>query len=260
MPSNYAHYRFGVELLSEMPKEARKPIVRFRRLYDVGLHGPDLFFYYNPLRTTRVGSLGARFHAQSGQEFFGRVCRDWRFAPNEAGLAYLFGLLAHYCLDSACHPFVNAQSAGGNPSHVQIETEFDRFLLEMDGKTPPHTQALTRHLHLTAGECATVARFYPGSTSGNIRRCVQTMALCGKLLAVPEGGTRQALTMVLGKLGETGHILMPASPDPQCRHLDAALLAYYQQAQARYPALLQQLQEHLRKNTPLGADFAANFG
>lgn len=49
MPANYAHYRFGKQLLSGMCPNDRRSIQRFRRLYDMGLHGPDIFFYYNPL-------------------------------------------------------------------------------------------------------------------------------------------------------------------------------------------------------------------
>lgn len=261
MPSNYAHYRFGVAALAAIPKEARKPISRFRRLYDVGLHGPDLFFYYNPLMSTRVGRLGASFHGQTGQEFFTRICRGLRLEPTEAGIAYLCGALGHYCLDSACHPFINRMVEECPATHVQIETEFDRFLLEKDGKLPPHTQAIVKHLRLTPGECATVAQCYPGAAAGNIRRCVNNMAFCGKLLAAPEGPRRDALKAALGRMGEAaGGMLMTAAPDPQCSHLDGELLALYDQALARYPMLLAQVQDLLRKSIPLGEDFHSNFG
>ena len=89
MPANYAHYRFGKQLLSGMSPNDRRSIQRFRRLYDMGLHGPDIFFYYNPLIKTATGQLGGVFHAQSGQEFFARVCAQ---AGSEAGRVYLLGL------------------------------------------------------------------------------------------------------------------------------------------------------------------------
>ena len=59
MPANYAHYRFGKLALSKLPAEARQCIGRFRRLYDIGLHGPDIFFYYNPAIDTAVGQRSA---------------------------------------------------------------------------------------------------------------------------------------------------------------------------------------------------------
>ena len=57
MPANYAHYRFGKQLLPGMDAETARSIQRFRRLYDMGLHGPDFFFYYNPLIKTAAGEL-----------------------------------------------------------------------------------------------------------------------------------------------------------------------------------------------------------
>ena len=49
MTANYAHYRFGKQLLPQLPADVRQCIQRFRRMYDMGLHGPDIFFYHNPL-------------------------------------------------------------------------------------------------------------------------------------------------------------------------------------------------------------------
>ena len=76
MPAAYAHYRFGAAMLNAMPGDISRSVKRYRRLYDVGLHGPDLFFFYNPLISTKAGKLGGKFHSQTGQEFFTRVCRS----------------------------------------------------------------------------------------------------------------------------------------------------------------------------------------
>ena len=60
-------------------------------------------------------------------------------ATSDAARDYLFGLLGHYCLDSVCHPFVNRLVQSGEAKHVPLESEFERFLLELDGKTSPET-------------------------------------------------------------------------------------------------------------------------
>lgn len=261
MPSHYAHYRFGVEMLEGMPEDVRKCVKRFRRLYDVGLHGPDLFFFYNPAFHTRVGDLGGRFHGQSGKEFFERVCRGLRLEPTEAGMAYLYGVLCHYCLDSVCHPFINQKDLDGPAGHVEIETEFDRFLLEKDGKIPPHTQDVSHHLRLTPGECATAAKFYPPANAGNIKACVRNMALCIHLLAAPEGPGRTVVEKGAPLLGKSAmDLVMPRCPNARCAELDAPLLALYGQAAERYPVLLEQIQNHMRNSAPLGAEFTATFG
>lgn len=261
MPSTYAHYRFGVEMLADMPADVRRSVQRFRRLYDVGLHGPDLFFYYNPVVKTRIGGLGSRFHDQSGQEFFTRVCRSLRLSPSEAGTAYLYGVLCHYCLDSICHPFVIEKTTGGPATHVELETEFDRFLLEADGKTPPCAQDLSPHIRLTPGECETAAAFYPSVTARHIRDCVRNMAFFTRLLAAPEGAKRDLLNKGMALAGhDVEGMLMPLGPNPRCADLDEPLLALYRKAAALYPILLGQIQAHMAYGAPLGPEFTANFG
>lgn len=261
MPANYAHYRFGAQLLPTLPADVRRPIQRFRRMFDVGLHGPDIFFYYNILVDTPVGKLGNKFHAMSGREFFGMVCRRLRLEPTEAGQAYLYGLLAHYCLDSVCHPFVNAQTADGKISHVELETEFDRYLLVKDGKNPPQAFDSSSHIKLTKGECVTVSGFYPTATPRNILQSVNTMSAVAKLLATPQGTARTVFARAAGIAGDkfTPHI-MGEAPNENCAHLDEELLALYDQAVARYPVLLEQLVAHMTYNALLGDEFTPNFG
>lgn len=261
MPSVYAHYRMGLALLPTFPADIRRTIGRFRRLFDVGLHGPDIFLYYNPVLPTAVGSLGSKYHAQTGREFFQRVCRVARLEKSEAAQAYIYGVLCHYALDSALHPYVNEQAALSGVTHGQIEAEFDRFLLEKDGKIPPESQDFSPHLNLTPGECATVAKFYPGASARQVRDSLRNMAASVKLFATPEGARRTALRkgMELIKLPVRG-MLMTTGANMQCAHLDEPMLALYDQAVASFPELLNQLQAHMTYNGSFGEEFAKIFG
>ena len=261
MPATYAHYRMGVALLPTMPADVRRTIQRFRRLFDVGLHGPDIFFYYNPVLRSALGTLGARFHAQTGREFFQRTCRIARLEKSEAAQAYLYGVLCHYVLDSFCHPFVQEQSARGPATHTQIEAEFDRFLLESDGKTPPETQDLSTHLQLTYGECEAVAKFYPGVTTRNVQDCLRNMIAVHKLFTAPDGTRRTVLKKGLALFGR--HIegmLLPTAPDPACTTLDQPLLELYDKAVSDFPVYLTQLQAHLTYNGLFEEEFTKKLG
>ena len=169
MPATYAHYRFGCQMLGAMPADMSRTAKRFRRLYDVGLHGPDLFFYYRPGIPAKLRVLGHKFHIQTGREFFSRICRNLRLEPSEAAQAYLYGVLCHYALDAACHPYVEEQCREGLLSHTRIETEFEAFLFDLDGKRTSAQRDLSRHIQLTPGECETVSRFYPGAEGRQIQ-------------------------------------------------------------------------------------------
>lgn len=261
MPSTYAHYRFGAAMLAAMPGDAKRTIGRFRRLFDVGLHGPDLFYYHSPVLKGGVRFLGVKFHEQTGREFFQRVCRVARLENSEAAAAYLYGVLCHYALDAACHPLVLEQAALGKASHTQIEREFDRFLLEKDGKIPPESQDLSNHIRLTPGECETVAKFYPGATARHIQQCLRTMASTNKLFAIPDGPRRTVLRKGMALLGpETAAMLMTTGPDPQCADLDPLLMEKYADAAAVFPELLRQLQAHMTYNGVFGEEFTKKFG
>lgn len=261
MPANYAHYRFGAAMLEGMPADISRTVKRFRQLYDVGLHGPDPFFYYNPVMHNKVGELASRFHQQSGVEFFGRICRSLRLEPSDAAQAYLYGVLCHYCLDSTCHPFINEKSEEGPATHVEIEAEFDRYLFEMDEKCLPEQQDTSPHMRLTQGECETMARFYPGTTAGQVRTSVRNMALVAKLMATPAGMKRDLLLKSVKAFSKTGtELMIPATPNLRCAELDATLKTYYDQAAKRFPELLAQLNAHLTYSAPLGEEFKKSFG
>lgn len=258
MPANYAHYRFGAQRLAQMEPEVRRVVKRHRQLYDIGLHGPDIFFYHNVFVQDDVVRLGYQLHHFSGKTLITRLAKHLRLEPSEPALAYLYGLLAHYCLDSHCHPMIRAVTAGGEIGHVQLETEFDRFLLVEDGKTPPSTHFTGQHLKLTDAECEVVATVYGSVTAADVKRSVNNMATVARLIATPKGGLRTAAKKTVGK--RFSQYLMYDEPDPACAHLNDSLMALYNAAAADFPELERQITVYLTCGVPLGDEFAPTFG
>ncbi|MBE6976857.1 MAG: hypothetical protein E7439_06675 [Ruminococcaceae bacterium] len=260
MPATYAHYRFGTMLLPNMPGDVRRTIQRFRRLFEVGLHGPDIFYYQIPGFKKDASFLGIKFHEQTGKEFFQRVVRAVRLERSEASQAYLYGVLCHYCLDSRMNSYIKEQAEQEGISSLMVETEFDRFLLEKDGKVPACSQDLTPHLKLTPGEWETVAKFYPPATAKNVKDSLNNMIFILRLLATPEGTRRKVLTKGVGVLGkEFSGAVMTVEPNPKCQHLNEGLLARYEDAQAQFAEMLSQLQAHMTYSAALEDAFASTF-
>lgn len=255
MPSHYAHYRFGKELFPELPPQAKQCVQRFRRLYDMGLQGPDFFFFYNPLWDTAVGQLGSRFHMQSGQEFFPRVCAQ---ADTEAARAYLYGLLGHYCLDSICHPYVNKVNDSGEAPHIILEKEFDRYLMALDNLPDPASQDLSDKVKLTRGECVTVAGFYPPATPGQVNAGVRHMAWSIRFLADKNREKREKLVRRVS--ASLLQHFIPAEGDPALSRMDSELLARYNRAKKTYLVMLAQITAHREAGAELGEEFVPNFG
>ena len=105
MPSTYAHRRFGANVLDHLPAPLREKLEAHRELYDIGLHGPDLLFYYHAEKSTPVAALGNAMHDEQGRTFFDRARRVvHEEADREAALAYALGFVCHFALDSTATP------------------------------------------------------------------------------------------------------------------------------------------------------------
>lgn len=261
MPAIYAHYRFGKLILPALAADVRGQIQRHRRLFDLGLQGPDFLFYYRPFSDTAIARLGDTLHMRSGRDFFTEVCRDIHSDSEEPVLAYLYGLLGHYCLDSLCHPYVNEVTAAGAPSHTALESEFERYLLVMDGTAVAHTHRRSAYLQNRKEDLAVISPFFLGTEPGQIGEAIRSMALFTDLLTCGSALHRALARKILGVISPAKMgLIVPPAPDAQASRYDAGFYGLYEQALARYPQLLEQLRDHLSFREELGSDFEAIFG
>ena len=256
MPAAYAHIRFGKA--QALPGKYGALPKNFPQLYTAGLQGPDLLFYHNPVVSTAAVREGQRLHSLSGQAFFAQAIAAYRSAPSDGALAYLFGVLGHYCLDSRVHPLVNQLVESEKINHVALETEFDRFLQQRDGLILLQNRRIGKYLRLTRGEQATVAGFYKDLGPASVGWCLGNMR---RVYRVAFSRKRRLAKLLLGLGGETGRSLIPTvGPDPRCAHLDAPLLEAYAAAAKDYPLLAGELIAAIEEDAPLGEAFAPAFG
>lgn len=75
MPTTYAHYKFGKEVMSALPRPLQNAIENNRELFDIGLHGPDILFYYRAAVKNRVSGQGYELHEKMADEFLNMRCR-----------------------------------------------------------------------------------------------------------------------------------------------------------------------------------------
>lgn len=91
MPTTYAHDRFGREVYEQLPVNLKKIIRENKKLYLIGLHGPDIFFYYHPFSKNRVSDYGTFLHEQTASVLFEDEVKKYQQSPSEAMEAYLLG-------------------------------------------------------------------------------------------------------------------------------------------------------------------------
>lgn len=234
MPGMYAHYRFGRQVLGAFSPRQRQSIGRFRRLYEMGLYGPDIFDYYNPLAQTQVGDLEARYHSQTGRECFTAALAA---ATSEGAQAYLWGLLTHYCLDAAWDDALQKLTRQGLRRET-LEAEFDAYLLELDGLDPRYDRS--RHMALTRGECVTVSQFYPPATAAQTHGAIGRMRWFYHFLANPNE-KRVGRWMGLLKSSPLYHRQVPQALTQDQRHRCSTLLTRYTRAVKQFPTLPESL-------------------
>ena len=145
MPSTYAHYRLGQQVRQALSGPQREAVEAWPALYLIGLHGPDILFYYHPLSSHPVKAVGHLLHGRPGRGFFRHACQVIRESQRpEAALAYAYGVLNHFALDMTCHPYVNGTAAAGDLTHTKIEVEFDRSLVSLSTQRGSPSGQITR--------------------------------------------------------------------------------------------------------------------
>ena len=78
MPGITAHYIFGQKVLDKYPKEIKNIVIENKDLFNIGLQGPDILFYYKPLKSNNVTKFGNDMHDEKGSIFFNSLGLRWR--------------------------------------------------------------------------------------------------------------------------------------------------------------------------------------
>lgn len=260
MPAAYAHYRFGFRVLPELPPQVQSCIRRNRRMYDLGLHGPDFLFFHNPIAKDILFQTGNRIHMMPGSDFFTHASRQLRLAPSESAASYLYGVLTHFALDSVCHPFIQECADSGAVSHMELESELDRHLLELEGKPKPHEVRLTGHIRLDdPRQAQQIAMFYPGVSPEQVARSLKHFRFLLDFCTAPKGARRHLIEKgFFTRLAKDA--AMMTCPNPKCAALLPRLDSLIRQAESIAPQMAAQLTAHIRCGKPFGTEFDRIFG
>lgn len=263
MPSTYAHYRLGQQVRRELEGNERKIIEKYPLLYLIGLHGPDILFYYKPLRPNPVNQIGYDLHGHSGKEFFERAKNIINSQKEkEPFLAYTYGVLNHFALDVSCHGYIDEKIAASGISHTEIEVEFDRMLMLMDGKDPLR-QNLTEHIVPCMENAEVIRWFYPKTTPADVREALKGMITYNNMLIAPSRIRRffiYALLYVSGNYKEMHGLLVNYRKNPQCEDSNRQLMQYYCQAKLSALRMISQFGTYLDGSRGLEPIFDYSFG
>lgn len=263
MPSTYAHYRMGREVWQALSGRERERIDAYPELYLIGLHGPDILFYYHALSSNPVNAIGYGLHAKPGKTFFEQARMAVQHSPEQdAALSYAYGVLNHFALDVSCHAYVDEKIAASGVTHTEIEVEFDRSLMLKDGLNPV-THVLTDHIQPSLGNAEVIAPFYPGATEKQIQKALHSMIFQNRMLLCSSALKRQLIYTVLrltGNYREMHGLIVNPHGNPACEDSNARLLELYSLAIQRGKDFICGFDAYLKGETELPPIFDFTFG
>ena len=233
MPSTYAHYRFGQDVLNALPDQYRDVLMQYEDLFNIGLHGPDLLFYYKPFSHHPLHAEGGRMHRMTGREYFTEAGTTFLArGRRKADYAYLCGFLCHFALDRACHGYIIAMDQEGTASHAEIESELDRILLEEDGLDPVRTN-LAAHIHASDRAADVIAPYFPGAAKKEILSGIKGLSWFNILLTLPGHLGYRRVDRILQYMPKYSFIhghMVNLDPNPLCEQSNQDLRKRYEDA------------------------------
>jgi hypothetical protein len=261
MPAVAAHYYFGQRVEERLPGNIAAMIKRHQPVFDLGLQGPDLLFYYNPARTNPVSSLGIAIHSQIASGRIAGASAALRKEWDEAACCYLLGYVCHFTLDSSFHGDI-AVAAPRIIDHFLLESELDRqVILKHYAKKPT---AFKRHnlvkTRLKTYDC--LIAVYPELTQAQLQKCARGFVFYLKVLYSPANVKKRIVKIIERTIGKANFFSALSVPDKANKifYNDAkTLFSRMADLEEKGAGAVMNVVEHIRGNAQLSDIFQRNF-
>lgn len=253
MPGFIAHLSFGEQSLSFIEfAETRKIIEHHQTCFNLGLEGPDIFFYHIPAYLFYQHNIGNVMHRENVMLFFDRLfdARNGFEDNHDRNIcdAYILGFIGHYSLDVACHPYIYFKSDHFNNlkrsgkydfgKHVSLETDIDHVLLDHYMKLKPtsfdyaaavrpspHEQTVISNLLFTA-----IRKTYGDSSIrlGTIKSAMKSFINLNHAMKDPTGRKKRNLRHIEQVLFKCAFISSMIPSDTKIKYTDPCNLEHHE--------------------------------
>ena len=218
MPSTYAHYLYGKKIIERLDEPIKNIILNNREIFNIGLHGPDILFYFRPIVKNKINTIGYKIHDEIARDFFEKTIEVIKKSKDKDGAtAYVLGFICHYILDSECHPYISKKIKESNIPHVEIEAEFDKILLKKE-KVKLSGHNFTEHLIAKKEYSEVISPFF-NIDDKYIDKSIKYMKLCNSMLTTDSKILRGLLEVILKVTGNYDKIegmIMSKRNNPGC--------------------------------------------
>ena len=261
MPTTYAHWRFGDKCIRMLPDDLQNIILNNRAIFDYGVHGPDIFFYYNCLKHNEVNRYGSAMHDIPYKDTLAQIKENFKKTENkDMALSYLLGFTCHFTLDSYCHGFIEKVDETMPYSHGKIESQFDRYLLIKDGFNPV-TKSVTDMFHPDKKMAKVISGLFNKFDEDIIYKTLKDQKLYLNLLKDNSDIKRFFLTTAMDIAGVPSFkdLLITKENVEELKPVNIRLNKYFDMALKHYPVLADSLIGYLSDKNELNKYFKHNF-
>ena len=259
MPTTYSHYRFGKECIGVMPEDLQKIVNEHRALFDIGVHGPDIFFY--DLKHDDVAAYGGDMHFKPARDFFENSIKVYHeHEEKDEMMAYLLGFLSHFTLDSQTHGYVDRKMEESGITHNKVESQYDGYLMRKEGRK---VNLVDRSESLKPSKEAAhiIALFFPFDEKVMYRVCRCHKRVINSLNCI-SNLKYKLLTFGLSLTKDDGKKDLPVNPEEEdiCKDSNLRMEKLQKKALRLYPKLLNDYLKALNGEKKLMRYFNHDFG
>lgn len=262
MPTTYAHWRFGDKCISTLPEQLQILIQNNRDIFNYGVHGPDIFFYYKCTKHNEVNQFGSDLHDIPFKETLKDIKDRYKHdvTNKDAALAYLLGFTCHFALDSYCHGYIDRKAEVCPVTHGKIESQYDRHLLIKDGYNPVK-KSVTFSLKPNKEMAKTIGQLFNQMGEEIVYKSLKDQKFYLNVIKDNSDLKRNILIKGLTKMNAKAFIelLITKENDPECADAMLRLDKYFDKAIEHYPILALSLYNYLEKGKRLDPYFANHF-
>lgn len=260
MPAGYTHYQFSEDIIPLIKDHQIKEIIlNNKTLFQIGTHGPDIFFYhhfYNFKDT--VNTLGRQMHKDKARDFFEQAMT---IVDSEEQIAYILGFLCHYILDSQMHHQVNTIMNETKMSHFEIESEYDRYILKHK-QIDPIRSYIFEHIQYDDQIVQTIHSFFPQLSFDQIKNSLHSIKVADRILRAPsywKRGLLYSLFLLSFHFHQLQGLIINYHHNIKMENYYDSLNQIYQNALQEASLYIPVYLEHVHKQTSLPIRFDRNY-
>jgi len=154
MASTITHAYFIMDVYDRLGIKSKELLVSHKELLKTAAQNMDVLYFYNITnfkKGKKVRDFGHYFHHNNVYDFFSTLINYIKYNGyqyNPDVIAFLYGMLSHYILDSTMHPYVvyktgefkkkDKSTYKYNHLHADLEAYFDNYLIRLKENIIPH--------------------------------------------------------------------------------------------------------------------------